>query len=63
VAFRDDTTGKATSWKWSFGDGATSTEQNPLHAYRTGGDFIVTLEVEGPEGKSRREKIWDVAVK
>jgi len=63
VAFHDETTGKATSWKWSFGDGATSTEQNPLHAYRTGGDFIVTLEVESPEGKSLREKIWDVAVK
>ena len=50
VAFQDETTGKVTSWKWTFGDGATSTEQNPVHQYAKGGDFIVTLEVEGPEG-------------
>ena len=28
-----------------------------------GRDYIVTLEVEGPEGKSRREKIWDVSLR
>jgi hypothetical protein len=63
VAFRDETQGKAQSWQWTFGDGATSTEQNPIHEYAKPGDYIVSLEVEGPEGKSRREKIWDVAVK
>jgi PKD domain len=63
VAFRDVTTGKVTAWKWNFGDGSSSMEQNPVHQYGKGGDYIVTLEVEGPEGKSRREKIWDVAVK
>jgi PKD repeat protein len=63
VAFKDETAGKATSWSWTFGDGTTSTEQNPIHEYAKGGDYIVALEVEGPEGKSRREKIWDVAVK
>ena len=63
VAFHDDSTGKVTSWKWSFGDGTTSTEQNPVHQYTRGGDYTVVLEVEGPEGKSQREKIWDVAVR
>jgi hypothetical protein len=69
VAFRDETTyrdpgaGKARSWKWSFGDGATSTEQNPVHQYAQGKDYIVRLEVEGPEGRSAREKIWDVALR
>jgi len=62
VAFKDETTGKATSWKWEFGDGAVSTEQNPIHQYERGADYIVVLEVEGPEGVSRREKIWDVAI-
>jgi hypothetical protein len=63
VAFNDETTGKATSWKWTFGDGTQSAEQNPVHQYAKGGDYIVVLEVEGPEGKSRREKIWDVSLR
>ena len=53
--------GAVAVWKWSFGDGTTSTEQNPIHEYAGGGDYIVKLEVEGPEGKSRHEKIWDVS--
>jgi PKD repeat protein len=30
-------------WEWSFGDGETSTEMNPTHAYFRGGYFTVTL--------------------
>jgi PKD repeat protein len=63
VAFNDESTGKATSWKWNFGDGTESTEQNPVHQYSKGGDYIVVLEIDGPQGKSRREKIWDVDLK
>jgi PKD domain len=63
VAFHDDTVGQATSWKWDFGDGATSAEQNPMHTYQKGGNYTVVLEVEGPAGKSRMEKIWDVWLK
>jgi len=63
VAFQDRSTGKVTSWNWDFGDGASSTEQNPIHQYPRGGDFIVTLGVEGPEGKAKLEKIWDVSLR
>ena len=63
VAFHDESTGRVTSWKWTFGDGETSTEQNPVHSYEGGGDYIVVLEVTGPDGRSRREKIWDVALR
>ena len=63
VAFRDETTGQVNSWKWDFGDGTASTDQNPIHQYREGKDYTVVLEVEGPEGKSRREKIWVIAVR
>lgn len=63
VAFHDETAGKVTAWKWTFGDGTFSTEQNPLHQYSKGGDFIVVLDVDGPEVHSRREKIWDVSVR
>jgi len=63
VAFRDESTGDITSWEWDFGDGTSSTEQNPVHAYAEAGKYIVVLNIEGPEGKSRRAKVWDVAVR
>lgn len=63
VAFRDETTGSVTNWRWDFGDGASSTEQHPQHAYKTAGSFVVVLDVEGPAGKSRRSKVWDVQLK
>ena len=32
-----------TQWNWHFGDGATSTSQNPPHTYTTSGTFLVSL--------------------
>ncbi len=63
VAFQDESIGKVTSWAWDFGDGKTSTEQNPVHTYERAGNFVVTLTVEGPDGKSKLEKVWDVTLK
>jgi gliding motility-associated-like protein len=34
-----------TSWYWEFGDGGTSTQQNPSHFYNTNGSFDVTLTI------------------
>jgi hypothetical protein len=63
VAFTDESVGKIASWKWDFGDGKTSAEQHPIHVYDKPGMYIVVLWVEGPAGKSRMAKVWDVAVK
>jgi hypothetical protein len=63
VAFIDESLGEIRSWKWDFGDGITSEEQDPVHFYEEAGDYVVVLYVEGPAGKSRRSKVWDVAVK
>jgi len=63
VAFQDETYGKVTSWKWDFGDGTSSEEENPEHQYKEAGKYVVVLYVEGPKGKSQRSKVWDVAVK
>ncbi|QKG58171.1 gliding motility-associated C-terminal domain-containing protein [Hymenobacter sp. BRD128] len=38
-----DFDGKTYAWK--FGDGATSTEENPVHVYATPGDYVVTLRI------------------
>ena len=37
----------ATSYAWTFGDGGTSTAENPSHTYVTNGNFTVTLIASG----------------
>ncbi|WP_118952632.1 PKD domain-containing protein [Taibaiella helva] len=34
------------SWYWDFGDGNTSAQQNPSHAYNTAGTYLITLTVK-----------------
>ena len=63
VAFKDLSVGKVSAWKWDFGDGASSTEQFPQHAYAKPGDYVVILDVSGPDGTARRSKVWDVQLK
>ena len=64
VAFKDQSIGKITSWKWEFGDGETSTEQNPIHTYKRAGAFTVVLTVTGEAGAtSRFSRVWDVTLK
>ena len=36
-------TNHATSWSWDFGDGTTSTDQNPVYEYTEGGFYRATL--------------------
>ena len=43
VAFTDLTMPPATAWAWDFGDGGTSTAQNPTHIYSTAGTYTVAL--------------------
>ncbi len=38
------------SWNWDFGDGTTSTEQNPVHTYNTNGYFDVCLTITSDSG-------------
>jgi gliding motility-associated-like protein len=48
--FLDQSTGGAISWSWDFGDGNTSTAQNPSHLYTTGGTFHVCLSTTNSNG-------------
>jgi PKD repeat protein len=52
VAFTDQSTGSPTGWQWSFGDGSSSTAQNPTHAYATQGSFGVSLTVSNATSSS-----------
>lgn len=42
----------STSRSWDFGDGATSTEQNPLHTYSAAGTYAVNLTAGNANGTS-----------
>ena len=53
VQFTDSSPGDPTTWRWDFGDGATSTEQHPLHTYVDAGTYSVSLIVSNPVGRSR----------
>lgn len=50
VNFQDITTGSPVSWLWDFGDGNTSTLQNPSHTYTAYGSFDVTLITTNASG-------------
>ena len=38
------------SWSWTFGDGYSSTDQNPVHNYAASGNYTVCLEIVGFDG-------------
>ena len=45
VQFTNTSAGDYTSSQWDFGDGATSTETNPMHTYQQAGKYTVKLTV------------------
>ena len=64
VAFKDESIGSIKKWKWDFGHGEISTEQNPIHSFKQNGvRKVITLEVEGPEGSSKRTRYWEVMIR
>ncbi|MFA0847586.1 MAG: chitobiase/beta-hexosaminidase C-terminal domain-containing protein, partial [Methanobacterium formicicum] len=55
VEFNDQSTGtKPLTYSWDFGDGSTSTEQNPTHTYTTPGNYTVKLTVTNAVGSSEK---------
>ncbi len=43
INFTDNSAINPTSWLWDFGDGNTSTEQNPTHIYANTGTYTISL--------------------
>lgn len=46
ITFNDLSTMQPTEWHWDFGDGTSSTEQNPTHAYTAAGTYSITLNAK-----------------
>lgn len=51
IKFDDKSLGNSTNWKWDFGDGEISSEQNPHHLYFYPGEYKVRLTVSNSINK------------
>jgi len=56
IQFTDESTGQPTEWFWAFGDGETSTLQNPEHTYESAGSYTVSLTVSNDAGSNTETK-------
>jgi len=62
VAFSDISGGSPPAgWLWDFGDGNTSTLQNPSHSYAEGGDYFVCLTTTNECGSNTTCRIVSVS--
>jgi len=59
LAFIDKSSGNITQWKWDFGDGTNSTEENPVHIFNFSGEpedfrtwYFVSLNATDAFGRS-----------
>ena len=57
-----DDDGVIVSWQWSFGDGATSSDRNPVHNYAEAGKYDVLLVVTDDRGATEA-KVKDAHAK
>jgi PKD repeat protein len=54
ISFTDLSSQNPTSWLWDFGDGNTSTQQNPTHTYSANGNYTVSLTATNPFGNNTK---------
>ena len=62
VQFTDLTTNSPTSWSWTFGDGGTSTAQNPSYTYTAAGTYSSWAQVDADGNAVERDEKhinWD----
>ena len=56
-----DLSQNATSWNWNFGDGNTSTQQNPTNIYSSAGNYTVNLTVSNLNGTNSKLAVINVS--
>jgi len=62
VSFSDETLGVGDAWWWDFGDGNTSSLQNPQYTYEVPGTYSASLTVVGPDGESSTAESTSILV-
>jgi hypothetical protein len=59
VDFQDTSSGPQTAkWYWVFGDGSTSSEQNPSHTYSSSGTYTVRLYIRWYDCNGVMSSYW-----
>jgi len=53
----EEETGGPFTFKWDFGDGSNSTEQNPVHTYAKVGEYTATLTVTNQKGNKGTDEV------
>lgn len=53
--FQNQSTNSPFTYLWNFGDGSTSTSQNPSHKYAVVGTYTVTLTAKNPQGSNTKQ--------
>lgn len=56
IQFTDQSLFEPTSWRWYFGDGSTSSAQNPQHIYTKPGVYSVSLFTANENGNNAETK-------
>ena len=62
VQFTDESSNVPTSWSWNFGDGSSSTQENPFHTYTISGTYSVTLNASNSAGSDAETKTGYITV-
>ncbi|MDD1677896.1 MAG: PKD domain-containing protein [Methanomicrobiales archaeon] len=53
LQFYDQSSGNPNAWTWNFGDGSTSSLQNPSHEYKSSGTYTVTLTIQKDQSSNK----------
>ncbi|WP_299443234.1 PKD domain-containing protein [uncultured Aquimarina sp.] len=56
VNFNNTTINNVNAYLWDFGDGNTSTDQNPTHTYANSGTYSVSLTTSNSAGEDTRQR-------
>lgn len=62
ISFTDQSTGNPSSWYWDFGNGNTSTLQNPQASYTLSGTYTVYLTASNASGSHTETKVDYITV-